>query len=848
MAYTITQKYFNHFGVDLKSNEITRPAEFASDMLNSQYADNGSIVKRYGSKVVAAHAGGYGLFTYNQYNSSIDNQEGVILDGSQTPKLLTISDELYRYDETTFLVVYAGLESTCLFSLLLDATTQTFKATIFEGTTTVLDYDLGVGFDEAAPKTLANLKTQIDAIPGFTATITGTTTISAAFLDLVNGHDLVISNLTMSALIPVKVNCPIATPFATYYANRNNANHENVSAVQMNGIMYFGSGYDHTYKYDGQNLYRAGLPTPASVSAAIGAAGAITGNNYVWLIQYQQIDEAGNIIEGNYLESTTAINLAAQKGNVTIANIQASTGFNTNCAIINGAQFDVKVVNVDPGHTMKVGDTAYWWDSYGLIFNNAFTATVTAVTANTITLDIPNNGLGFVFTDNTVISANLRINVYRSKTSATRPTIFYLVGEIPNNSFAATQAFVDNIPDASLGALFNPPSTDRSPPPKGRYLGQWNNIMVIGGNPEEPNALSYSDIDFCEYFPAGFNQFFTESGEGDDIRGVKSNNEVFCDFGERSFAVVSGEIASGQIRLDYKALNVGALAHASIVPSEGELFWLSNKGPRRTLGGSTPAPLGVAGNDQNASRVDPIVDNSGKLPEEIFQFRRAVAANLGTEQKYLLYIPAETTTGGAVHPNSNSRIYVYDYARDAWLIWSDMNMAGGATSIDNDFYFLERRYSSFTGSVQSILYKRLKDYDDYNYADHQNAINASYYPQWESLGNPSVLKKFLNLRLTTIEDLLNNSFTLTVKQEFDYEQDAIVGEFEIETQNYGYGSAPYGSNPYGSSMASSFMHGLARQKARACRVSFHNNEIHENYVITGWELEVATPYRPELKP
>lgn len=913
MAYTITQKYFNHFGVDLKSNELTRPGEFASNMLNSQYAADGAITKRYGSKACSKHAGGYGLFTYYQYESNT---------GVQTPKLLTVDDELWQYNETTFGVVYAGTATTCLFSLLLDPTTQTFKVTMIEGPTTVLDFDLGIGYDEAAPITLADLKVAIDAIPGFTATITGTTTISAAFLNLVDAHDLVVSNLTMSALDPVKVYCPVTKPFSTYYAYRNTEGHENVSSVQMNGVIYFGTGYTPLYKYDGQTLYRAGLPKPKAFTFSK-SAGAITGTNYIWVIQYQQVDNAGNIVEGNYTLSSMT-NLSAQKATLTIPNITrmgtvsatvvgnytdvnqfsvnigglwlpvgeeltftdsgtglvttrsvsdrtyyaggflvvtidgppvtlnngtailTGVGFNTNCAIsANALQVEVNVINVAAGHTLRVGDKAYYYDFNLGSYN---TAKITHVTANTITVE----GVPASLLANTVISNNLKINIFRSKSSGSTPTMFYLLWEIANNSFATTQTFVDDTEDAFLQGLFTAPATDRSLPVKGKYLGQWNGIMVVGGNLEEPNIVYYSDVDSPEYHPAGFNQFVIESGEGDNIAGLKSNNEVFCVYGDRSFAVISGEVSSAQIRLDFKALNVGALSHASIDMVESELFWLSTKGPKRSSGGAIPQPIGVSadptGKDQNASRIDPIVDNSTKTPEQIFNFKRSIGVNLGFDQKYLLFIPAESTTAGAVHPNDNSRIYVYDYARDAWLIWADMNMAGGATSINDEFYFLERRYSDFESAVQSVLYTRLKDYGDYNYADHNRAINANYYPQWESLGNPSVLKKFLNMRLTSIENFDSSSFTLRVKQEFDYETDAILGDFNIETQNYGYGSSPYGSNPYGSSMASTFTHGLARQRARACRVSFHNNTIHENYIITGWELEVATPYKPELKP
>ena len=44
----LKKSYMNHFGVDLKSSDITRQDQYASNIKNAQYRKSGSIEKRKG--------------------------------------------------------------------------------------------------------------------------------------------------------------------------------------------------------------------------------------------------------------------------------------------------------------------------------------------------------------------------------------------------------------------------------------------------------------------------------------------------------------------------------------------------------------------------------------------------------------------------------------------------------------------------------------------------------------------------------------------------------------------------------------------------------------------------------
>ncbi len=713
----LVKRYETHQGLDLKTSDLTRGPSFASGMRNAQYRHSGAPEKRKGYHGNAGTFGGYGQWTYQRANPTT---------GADESEIVGLDQNLFRVRKATIAITYAGAETNCKLSILFDVTTAQYRCQIEEGTATVLDFALGLGFDEASPITLAQLETAIDALAGFTAVISGTSSTPAAFLQSVRAWDLVGSGAyTGTARYPEQVNTTVSNPLAAFYAKRNNTDFENASAVNIANCLYVGTGFDHTMKYDGQTFCRAGIPAPSSVASALNGAGAVTGSNYEHRAQCVQFDAAGNIVEGNLTAVPARLNPAAQQMAVTVANVLAGSGYNTNCAIVVGAQVGVNTITVDDGsggtHTMKSGDTAYFYDAISAAY---VTRAVTAVAAGSITVA----GAAVTVADNAVVSNNLRIAIFRNQTSATTPQVFYLVAEVPNNSFAATQVVADNLPDASLGALLTPPATDRSPPPKGKYVSQWNGAMIVMGDPANPTTLYSSDSDGPEYFPADSNQWLIEAQSGDKLAGGAQNGDVFVCMGGDTFAVLSGDILTASIRVDVRAKDVGCVSHASITEVNGGLVWLSKKGPRYSIGGQIPQPLGQAVDDGGkplpTSRIDSVFSNEGKLEDERFQVKRAVGINDKLSQKYLLYVPAESTTSGSRHSNSSSRIYAYDYTRDAWLEWTNMDLAGGAAILGDEFFFQERRYSSFALAVVSIMYRRHGLDDALDYADHNKAMGV----------------------------------------------------------------------------------------------------------------------------
>lgn len=839
MSYVSSKSYSNHKGLDLKSSDLVRGREHATIAKNAQYTKDGDLEIRPGFMAYAASGGPkFGTFTYNRADPTT---------GEETPEVIGASQNLHRLRFTTFTVEYSGASPNATISLFYDPDNGAYYCLIEEDDVELLRMSLGLGYDVSPTISIATLAAAINALTGFSATVSGDSAVPAAFLQVVSEHDLVDSEMETLAAYWETVDSTVSNPLSGSETHKNDDDFENVSFVQLNNVVFIGNGYDETQKYDGQAIYRAGLPQPATSFTATLAAAGITGNGYLHRMQYIQVDAVGNVIEGDLRDSAAGAQDAAnEKFNVTVPNIQAGTGFNTQCAIVAGAQGPVNEIVVDDGaggaHTMKEGATAYFFDS---VSGEYVEREVTAVGPGSITVA----GDPVTVADNAVISANLRVAIYRNESSG---TIYRLVAEIPNNSFSATQTYVDSTADASLGAELVEPVTDRLPPPKAKYLAKSNGHLLACGNPTARTTGYWSDVESPEYFPDA-NQQPIDTFQGEPLTSVQESNTVVAWFSKRSCTAMSGVIAENSLKFTTISGSEGMVAHHSAQEINGVIHYLGNKGPRIMIDGQRPRPMGQAapdpdGRQSELSRMDPIMDSRGKTEEEQFQFARAVAIHLPNDEKYALYLPAESTQGSDRYPNSNSRVYVYDYSRDAWLEWTNVNFHGGVTLLNDETLWLERRYSTFAGALQFKLYRRHTIDHEWSREDNHEKIEWDYAMQWEAMGEPSVLKKFLEAKIfTTDEEFPVNDDDLHVIVEADYIPDQVVSEGDAAFPGGGYGDNSYGVTEYGDPAEPFARFKMGAGRAKAVRLRFQNNNHQANIVIPAWELKVDTPYQVDFK-
>lgn len=824
----LIKSFFNDRGIDLRSSDLVREANFASGSINTDFRKTGALNKRKGYQARTEDKGGNGLAVYANVNTST---------GAITEELMNLDDNLHKLIDSTITVTYSGSNAARM-NMYLDSGSSTFKFILTDNEVEVLSYDLGTGINESTVITLANLKTQIDAISDFSCTIQGITTAPAAFLTISRDVTVESTGTTISYQYWSQINCPLSSPLSNYHGQRDNDEFQNASFVNLSNNLYVSTGHDEQYKYDGQTFYRAGMPQGTTPTTADGGAGAITNSSMTHRITHIQIDNKGNVIEGIESSTSTPLNLTSKQVNVTVTNIEDDTGFNTNCAIVAGAQSTVNEITVDDGsagsHTIKANDTAYFYDS---VTGDYITRNVDSVTATTITVA----GAAVSVADNAVISNNLRIAIYRNQSAGTTHS---LVAEIPNDSFSTTQVYVDNVADASLGADYVTPIKAHGLPPKCKYSTVFQNLFILSGDLENVNTSYHSDIDGPEYFPSGDNSYITETIRGDKNTGVAVNNNTLFIFKDKSIHAVSGTLSTGQVRVDeVSGGDVGCLSHHTITEIKGRLVFLGEKGVFGLAVGDNEA-------EEISAKIEPIFEPSSST----FNLTKAVAINWFEKDKYILFLPTEATSGsgGKYTDSTNSEMYIFDYSRKAWLEWDNIDIKGGVTIYNNELYFIERRLGSVTSNVESYLYKILDTNDTYDYADHSAAITLTHKTHWESLKDPDVFKKFLRLKVhsldASVNDFETDTFVINVETQINYnnsESSSFSLNFGANTT--GWGEFQWGLAPWGSVRAIELKSKLKSTKGRAIRVIFTNNTVHENILVSGWTIEANLPFRAQVK-
>lgn len=821
-------------GLDLVSNPVEASPNRAVSVRNVQKRKTNSILRRQGYELLADNGGnngGFGAVLFRSRNSTT----AVV-----TKERLIFGSKVFRLHNYTLTVTYGGAGQ-AVGEILCDTDTNTRVFNLYVDSTSVLSYDMGVGYDEASIKTVTNLITAINAVASFSAATTGGGSEPAASLPFTFPTQI---NTTWDIAVSVAeaVNQPsgASDPLSGLFSNRNNDEYENATTAQLNDVIYIGSKWDYLKKYDGTDCYRAGCPQAGTVTPTESGGGVLANGTYKYAAVIVQVDAQGNRIEG--IESTTAsvTTVAGHAVSVQVSNVLNTTGFNTDCAVVNGAQVGVTTITVDDGsggnHTMKVGQTAYFLDgSSGTYVQRA----ITAKTNTTITI----SGAAVNVADNAVISNNLRIMILRSVASG---SILKVNVEIPNNSFTANQTYTDSKADASLGADFTSPSlagVEHGLPPMGGYLATYQQGLIISGILSNPDGFSFSSVDSPEYFPSDYSDY-VPSNNNYAITGLTRGDRFFwIHKGDESF-LVSGSLYLGQYTITQKGDAIGCLAHATIASAEGAVIWLGSGGVYQSTDGSVPERI--------SDDILPIFDNGGRDSDLILQFKRAVAYYDRLQKYYILFIPTENEMGGEVYSTSNSITLAYDVRRGEWWQWDGLNMAGGASVDDYDVFWVERRYSTYSSTVAYNVYKRLNTNTNYDYVDHVVDIPWSYEPAgWIHGGQPVINKKFLYLIAYANDAEKNADYTLAVRVEKNFIKSVYQTSLDIElgagSDAEGWGFGVWGFFAWGNPREGKIKRRRMKNGfSEAIRPVLSASGIYNEIVLSGLDFLVEAPFKVDI--
>lgn len=830
MAERTIVKNFNNFrGRDVRSSDLVRDADYAIDFDNAVVVKEDSCVKRNGFKIRGANAQYEGLYTYRYANRT---------NGQTVEELIAFSQDLKRLDTAAFTVTYAGSNSSVSLTFRLDITTNTFKFTLSEGGNVVLNYDVGTGL-ETSPITLATLRDVIGGVSGFSATIEGENeAVPAAFLPITLSADLATSPKTQTLTLYQweRMSTIVENVFGTYHSSRGLDEWEFASCVNMNNILYIATGYEYLHKYDGQNVYRAGLPEPEAVPTLALTGTGITDTNVRYIYLYKQVDNQGNITLGVDSDQSAAVSPANQSIEVTLRNLVAGSGFNTGCAIVEANETGVLTITVDDCSTLKVGDTAYFYDGVTAAYVERL---ITAKTHTSITIEGPPVNVSY----NQIISNNLRIVVYRNTAGGQN---FYKVAELPNNSFSTNTVYIDSLAIASLGTQYLAPTKIRDIlTVKPKYLCVHQDLLIAAGASNVANNWFYSNAEGPEYFDAEINFNQLKSSFGGGIKGLGSDQEHLIIGTERSLFVVTGDIESGNARQErISERNIGFASHNTIVDIGGRIIFLSTNGFWAIAGGFNVEEIGAAVNPE-------FLNILGFSADETPRLKRAVATYYEDTNEYVCHVPCESGTGVDKYVNEYAATHTFDTFHSAWGKWPSLNIGGGITVYNNNIYFQDKRRDSLL-SITGNLWERQKTGQIDDYADHHNPIPFRLGTQWIDGGEPSVFKVFLWLKVYNLfRSVLPSPFTLTVAVERDFNKGVTWSQFELPMGGVqsalGWGEAPWGVTEWGAPQAKTSKMKLRSGKAQSIRYVVTNEILHEKVAISAWETVVTAPYSTEMK-
>ena len=194
---------------------------------------------------------------------------------------------------------------------------------------------------------------------------------------------------------------------------------------------------------------------------------------------------------------------------------------------------------------------------------------------------------------------------------------------------------------------------------------------------------------------------------------------------------------------------VGCQSHHSIQELRGELLFLSEAG---LYGVNTSGGLReVSGQIKSLFNT---VDRLRARPN--LSKKRAVSFNWTDQNLYIIQVPTEENDDGGELDTpsdfdvkcttSDSVLVAYDYYRDAWLQWTNLDYTGGVSLYNNKIFF-NNRFKNASDVISTELSSMSTEETTHDYNDHASAISFEYDTNWESLQEPTVPKKFLRLKV-----------------------------------------------------------------------------------------------------
>lgn len=458
--------------------------------------------------------------------------------------------------------------------------------------------------------------------------------------------------------------------------------------------------------------------------------------------------------------------------NIYVANV----GYNYRGGRISATTTNTSTITVSGtaaiAHHIQVGDTIYFRNS---TTNKYIEVVVNAITTTSVSWDSAVYGVHDVTTGEYVVT-NCRIRLYRTKAGG---NTYYRVADLPNNYTQPTTVYRDNNPDVptiptaspyNYGLqeqyFFSEINKEHDPPPRGAIGCSHQGLLVCSRIKDNPNSVAFSQPGDLEYFPLASNYFDIPSQVSGPITGIGSDSENnLAVFKRNAYYDVSGDLSSGSFNpRAIKEGDYGVGCHASLAKVNGVLIGIGELGFLVVQGGELAIGL--------ASDLNPAIWNSSQI-----NLNSAVAVNDSSNRHYWVSIPSSGTISASNRASTTALAFCVDYAnKNAAFAWSTDNYAlwptGGMAVSGNVRYHISKDLSDSAPVSGGFTFRQIGEKTDTTLPYWHNTIapTYTYFSEWETLGEPSLNKEYLRLKVFSFpgpyESRANFDLAVTTYKDF----------------------------------------------------------------------------------
>jgi len=417
--------------------------------------------------------------------------------------------------------------------------------------------------------------------------------------------------------------------------------------------------------------------------------------------------------------------------------------------------------------------------------------------------------------------SNVTYSVLRTKANG---SIFFVVAE----GLDINTDYVDVVDDENLVSDYTLPPFELNATTEGAYIDIWRNSLVMTGFTSDPDKVLYEDIIFTEGF-SDSNSFLTQSRRGGPNTGIMAQDNALYVFKEESITLVTGDLNTSQFQVDkISEEGIGATSNLSIIEHNGRVWFMSKEGVHS---------ISLEGLKEESGDLRPIFEkeSNSSMLNNCVAFNNTLDGRLMFTLPNFDVDPANPTRNLAAKPIT----YVYNTQLDKWFIWDTIDFSRGISIKDNEVWYLG---SNLDDVNNNAVYCRIpRTFTSIDFADRGLPIQSISKSNWETLGEPSVNKKFVRMKLYSIDNNRQKfetpDFTIDIETEHGYKYDDIVSQASLRFYEL--------NNPLDSSdrtpVASRRVR-LLPKKTKALRYILKNSELNKNILISGVEFEIAVEH------